>query len=69
MSLIEPSEGGALLFRYGTADDVEVCLALWVAACAARDGEAISGVVERALPIGRRVRARNDVAMRIAGPS
>lgn len=50
MSPVEPSEDGELVFRDGTANDVEVCLTLWVAACAARDGEAISGVAERARP-------------------
>lgn len=30
--------------------DVEACLAVWVAACAARDGRAFDGVAERARP-------------------
>ncbi|WP_411722327.1 N-acetyltransferase family protein [Mycetocola sp.] len=46
----EPSEDGEFVFRDGTANDVEVCLALWVTVCAVRDGEAISGVAERARP-------------------
>lgn len=36
--------------RPGTAADVGACLALWVQACAARDGQAVSGVAERARP-------------------
>jgi GNAT superfamily N-acetyltransferase len=46
----EPSEDGQFVFRDGTANGVEACLALWVAACAARDGEAIRGVDERVRP-------------------
>ena len=46
--MIEAGKDGAFVVRDGTANDMDVCLALWVAACSARDGEAISGVAERA---------------------
>lgn len=46
----EPRNNGALVFRDGTVTDMEACLTLWVAACVARDGEAISGAAERARP-------------------
>lgn len=36
--------------RPGAAADVEACVAVWVAACAARDGRAVDGVAERARP-------------------
>ncbi|ROS50309.1 N-acetyltransferase [Frigoribacterium sp. PhB24] len=36
--------------RPGAAADLDACLALWVAACAARDGQAFAGVAERARP-------------------
>ncbi|TFC58549.1 GNAT family N-acetyltransferase [Cryobacterium sp. TMT2-15-1] len=36
------------LFRSGTAEDAAGCVSLWVAACVARDGEAVDGVAERA---------------------
>ena len=36
------------VFRSGTAEDAAACVSLWVAACVARDGEAVDGVAERA---------------------
>lgn len=38
------------VFRSGTADDTDACVALWVRACAVRDGVAVAGVAERARP-------------------
>ena len=46
----QPESRRELAIRAGAAPDVGPCLALWVAACAARDGVAISGVAERARP-------------------
>ncbi|MDY7542417.1 MULTISPECIES: GNAT family N-acetyltransferase [unclassified Cryobacterium] len=37
-------------FRAGTAADTTDCVALWVRACAERDGVAVAGVAERAQP-------------------
>ncbi|MBW4031779.1 MAG: GNAT family N-acetyltransferase [Acidobacteria bacterium] len=42
MSSISPA------LRTGTGADVDACVALWVAACGARDGEFVAGVDERA---------------------
>lgn len=36
--------------RVGTTADVVPCVALWVEACAVRDGRAVPGVAERARP-------------------
>lgn len=36
------------VFRSATAEDAAACVSLWVAACLARDGEAVEGVAERA---------------------
>jgi ribosomal protein S18 acetylase RimI-like enzyme len=36
--------------RPASRADVEACVSLWVAACAARDGQAFAGVAERARP-------------------
>ncbi len=36
--------------RAGTPADIEACIAIWVAACAARDGWAFDGVADRARP-------------------
>ena len=36
------------VFRSGTVEDAAACVSLWVAACVARDGEAVDGVAERA---------------------
>lgn len=41
-----PSDAPVL--RPGTSADVDACVALWVAACAARDGDFVTGVDERA---------------------
>ena len=38
------------MIRHGSAEDTEECVALWVRACAARDGVAEAGVAERARP-------------------
>ena len=38
------------MIRHGSAEDIEECVALWVRACAARDGVAVAGVAERARP-------------------
>lgn len=48
--------------RAGTRGDVDACVAVWVAACAARDGDAIEGVAERARP-----KFAHPVAWLIAG--
>ncbi|WP_368498964.1 N-acetyltransferase family protein [Herbiconiux sp. A18JL235] len=40
----------SIRLRQGTTGDREQCLALWVAACAARDGRAVEGVADRARP-------------------
>jgi len=40
----------ALILRSGTVADTESCVALWVVACATRDGRAVPGVAERARP-------------------
>jgi ribosomal protein S18 acetylase RimI-like enzyme len=40
----------AIVVRSGLPADHEACVALWVAACAARDGWALPGVAERARP-------------------
>lgn len=45
---MESSDNGEFAFRDGAANDMQGCLALWVAACAVRDGETIGGVAERA---------------------
>jgi len=36
--------------RAGGPDDVERCIEIWTAACAARDGQAFPGVADRARP-------------------
>jgi len=36
--------------RTGGPDDVERCIEIWTAACAARDGQAFPGVADRARP-------------------
>ncbi|RFA19031.1 GNAT family N-acetyltransferase [Subtercola boreus] len=38
------------VLREGRPGDVAECVALWVEACAARDGTAVAGVAERARP-------------------
>lgn len=38
------------VIRTGTGSDVDACVALWVEACAVRDGRAVAGVAERARP-------------------
>lgn len=38
------------VIRAGTSADVGACVALWVEACAVRDGRAVAGVAERARP-------------------
>ena len=38
------------VIRAGTSADVDACVALWVEACAVRDGRALPGVAERARP-------------------
>ena len=40
----------AITLRAGAPPDIEHCVALWVDACAVRDGRSISGVVDRARP-------------------
>jgi ribosomal protein S18 acetylase RimI-like enzyme len=49
MSDIDSSRGTGEM-RPGVAADVAACVAVWVAACAARDGRAVDGVAERARP-------------------
>ncbi|WP_277960150.1 GNAT family N-acetyltransferase [Frigoribacterium faeni] len=44
------SRGAVHELRCAVPADVEACLAVWVAACAARDGQAFDGVAERARP-------------------
>lgn len=44
------SHGAVHELRRAVPADVEACLAVWVAACAARDGQAFDGVAERARP-------------------
>lgn len=44
------SHGAVHELRCAVAADLEACLAIWVAACAARDGQAFAGVAERARP-------------------
>ena len=44
------SHGAVHELRRAVPADVEACLAVWVAACAARDGQAFEGVAERARP-------------------
>ena len=39
-----------VVFRAGTTTDLAQCLALWIEACAIRDGVAIAGVEDRARP-------------------
>ncbi|HEV7183163.1 MAG TPA: GNAT family N-acetyltransferase [Leifsonia sp.] len=38
------------MIRDGAWSDLDACLDIWVAACAARDGQAVEGVAERARP-------------------
>jgi ribosomal protein S18 acetylase RimI-like enzyme len=45
-----PTASSGVVFRTGTPADTEQCLALWIDACAVRDGVAIAGVSERARP-------------------
>ena len=44
------SHGAVHELRCAVPADLEACLAVWVAACAARDGQAFDGVAERARP-------------------
>jgi len=44
------SHGAVHELRCAVPADLEACLAIWVAACAARDGQAFAGVAERARP-------------------
>ena len=46
----KPTGQTDVVFRTGTPADTAECLALWVEACARRDGGAIAGVEERARP-------------------
>lgn len=48
MSPLDPR--GDLVLRDGVLSDVGPCLALWVEACAERDGVVVPGVAERARP-------------------
>lgn len=40
----------AITLRAGTPSDIEQCVALWVDACAVRDGRPIDGIADRARP-------------------
>lgn len=40
----------ALTLRAGASSDIEQCVALWVDACAVRDGRSIGGIADRARP-------------------
>jgi len=44
----EADGGNSAILREGTPADAAACLALWVEACAARDGASMAGVAERA---------------------
>lgn len=44
------SHGAVHALRCAVPADLEACLTVWVAACAARDGQAFDGVAERARP-------------------
>lgn len=46
----ERTTEGEVGFRSATVEDTEACISLWVAACAARDGELVDGIDERARP-------------------
>jgi ribosomal protein S18 acetylase RimI-like enzyme len=48
MGSLLPADASSI--RPASRADVEACVSLWVAACAARDGEAFTGVAERARP-------------------
>jgi ribosomal protein S18 acetylase RimI-like enzyme len=45
---VTSSEAEAFAIRVGSPSDEDACVDLWVAACAARDGQAFPGVEERA---------------------
>lgn len=49
--MVRESDGvGELVYRQGVAVDAAACVSLWVEACAARDGQAVTGVADRARP-------------------